>query len=89
MSEPAGVAVLGATGSIGDSTLRVLARHPDRFRVVALTAGRRADILDRLACRTDPEYVVVAQSPESEFRPAWNGPWLFGREAMRDAATDE
>ena len=31
-----GVAVLGSTGSIGESTLDVLARHPDRFRVVAL-----------------------------------------------------
>ena len=37
-----GVAVLGSTGSIGESTLDVLARHPDRFRVVALGAHRNA-----------------------------------------------
>ena len=37
-----GVAVLGSTGSIGESALAVLRRHPDRFRVVALTAGSNA-----------------------------------------------
>ena len=36
-----GVAVLGSTGSIGESTLDVLARHPDRFRVVALAAQQQ------------------------------------------------
>lgn len=40
-----GVAVLGSTGSIGRSTLAVLRRQPDHFRVVALTAGRNRDLL--------------------------------------------
>ncbi len=88
MSEATGVAVLGATGSIGHSTLSVLERHRDRFRVVALTAGRRADVLDRLARRTEPDYVVVASELGEGFRPSWEGRWLFGREAMWDAATD-
>lgn len=42
---PRGVAILGATGSIGRAALRVLARHPDRFRVVALTAHANAGAL--------------------------------------------
>jgi 1-deoxy-D-xylulose-5-phosphate reductoisomerase len=42
-----GVAVLGSTGSIGTSTLSVLARQRDRFRVVALTTRRTGDLLDR------------------------------------------
>jgi len=41
-----GVAILGSTGSIGCSTLEVLARHRDRFRVVALTAHRNRELLD-------------------------------------------
>lgn len=41
-----GVAVLGSTGSIGRSTLQVLARQRDRFRVVALTAYSNRDLLD-------------------------------------------
>ena len=40
-----GVAVLGSTGSIGVSTLDVLARHPDRYRLVALAAGRQVEPL--------------------------------------------
>lgn len=40
-----GVVVLGSTGSIGESTLDVLARHPDRFRVVGLGARRNTERL--------------------------------------------
>ncbi|MBS1246216.1 MAG: 1-deoxy-D-xylulose 5-phosphate reductoisomerase [Proteobacteria bacterium] len=40
-----GVTILGATGSIGVSTLDVLARHPERYRVVALTANTQAERL--------------------------------------------
>ncbi|HPK33173.1 MAG TPA: 1-deoxy-D-xylulose-5-phosphate reductoisomerase, partial [Ottowia sp.] len=39
------VAVLGSTGSIGVNTLDVIARHPDRFEVVALTANTQVDAL--------------------------------------------
>jgi len=37
--------VLGSTGSIGTSTLDVVARHPERFEVFALTASRQVDLL--------------------------------------------
>lgn len=40
-----GVAILGSTGSIGQSTLRVLRRHPEAFRVVALTGGANGGAL--------------------------------------------
>ena len=39
MSAPRGIAILGATGSIGRSTLAVIAMHPERFRVTALCAN--------------------------------------------------
>jgi len=42
---PIGVAVLGSTGSIGTQTLDVIRTHSDRFRVVALAAGRNSDLL--------------------------------------------
>ena len=41
-----GVAVLGSTGSIGTSALKVVARHPDRFSVKALTAFGSKDLLE-------------------------------------------
>ncbi|MBD0320470.1 MAG: 1-deoxy-D-xylulose-5-phosphate reductoisomerase, partial [Gemmatimonadetes bacterium] len=49
-----GIAILGATGSIGRSALAVLDQHPDRFRAVALTAGTRGDALGALAERYRP-----------------------------------
>ena len=44
------IALLGATGSIGTSALDVIARHPERFAVHALTAGTRVDALVELGC---------------------------------------
>jgi 1-deoxy-D-xylulose-5-phosphate reductoisomerase len=59
VSAPQNVAVLGATGSIGRSTLDVVARHPDRFRVFALTAqSNAAELL--AACQAHrPRFAVI------------------------------
>ena len=51
-----GVAVLGSTGSIGVSALNVLRRHPERFRVVALTGGTNADLLRHQAAEFVPRW---------------------------------
>ncbi len=51
--------VLGATGSIGLNTLDVVARHPDRFEVVALSGHRQADRLAELCLRFRPRVAVV------------------------------
>jgi 1-deoxy-D-xylulose-5-phosphate reductoisomerase len=55
-----GVAVLGSTGSVGESTLDVLARHPDRFRLVALAANTNAAKLARQVLAFRPAYAVLA-----------------------------
>jgi 1-deoxy-D-xylulose-5-phosphate reductoisomerase len=60
---PLGVALLGSTGSIGAQTVDVLAAHADRFRVVALAAGRNAGELAAQAARLRP--AVVALSDET------------------------
>jgi len=56
------IAILGATGSIGASTLDVIARHPSRFRVAALTANRQVDELAELCKRHRPDYACVADT---------------------------
>jgi len=53
--------ILGATGSIGLSTLDVVARHPGRYRVFALSAHRQADALVELCRRHAPRYAVVGE----------------------------
>jgi 1-deoxy-D-xylulose-5-phosphate reductoisomerase len=54
------IALLGATGSIGASTLDVVARHPDRFRVSALAAHRNVEALVALCQQFRPEIAVIA-----------------------------
>lgn len=56
-----GVAILGSTGSIGDSTLDVLARHADRFRVVALAAHSSAAKLLAQCERFMPDYACLVE----------------------------
>ncbi|MDO6682817.1 1-deoxy-D-xylulose-5-phosphate reductoisomerase [Oceanobacter sp. 5_MG-2023] len=53
------VTVLGATGSIGCSTLDVIARHPERYRVFALTAATRAEKLAEQVLQHVPQYAVM------------------------------
>ncbi|MCC6296190.1 MAG: 1-deoxy-D-xylulose-5-phosphate reductoisomerase [Pseudomonadales bacterium] len=54
-----GVAILGSTGSIGASALAVIARHPERFRVFALSGQRRLDVLIEQSWQFRPSAVVV------------------------------
>ena len=55
-----GVAILGSTGSIGQSTLSVLRRQRDHFRVVALAAGGNAEALDAQVAEWRPAYAGLA-----------------------------
>jgi 1-deoxy-D-xylulose-5-phosphate reductoisomerase len=53
------IAILGSTGSIGTSTLDVVARHPDKFKIFALTANSRIDLLFRQCREFKPRYAVM------------------------------
>ncbi len=53
------LAVLGSTGSIGVSTLDVVARHPDKYSVIALTAAQRDDVLFEQCKRFRPRQAVL------------------------------
>jgi 1-deoxy-D-xylulose-5-phosphate reductoisomerase len=55
-----GVAILGSTGSVGEHTLDVIARHPDRFRVVALGANRNVEKLADQCLRFSVPYAALA-----------------------------
>ncbi len=57
-----GIALLGATGSIGGSTLDVLERHPDRYRVEALTANRDVAGMAALCTRLQPRMAAMGDA---------------------------
>ena len=59
MSKPQQITVLGATGSVGLSTLDVIARHPERYQVFALTGFSRLKELLALCVRHSPRFAVV------------------------------
>jgi len=57
--------ILGATGTIGINTLDVVARHPDRFRVVALTGQNQIEKLAEQCRRFRPRYAVVLEADKA------------------------
>lgn len=61
-----GICVLGSTGSIGVSTLDVVARHPKKYRVVALAANRNVDALYRQCLVHRPDYAVMVDAAQAE-----------------------
>lgn len=61
------VAIFGATGSIGDSTLSVISQHPDRYQVIGLTGFSRLDKLLDLCQTFSPKYVCVPEDKAETF----------------------
>jgi 1-deoxy-D-xylulose-5-phosphate reductoisomerase len=77
---PRGVALLGSTGSIGRSTLDVLRRQQEHFRLVALTGGRNREELESQVAEWRPVYAGLAGS-------ASESKWPTGPEVLVEAAT--
>ncbi|KAF1027848.1 MAG: 1-deoxy-D-xylulose 5-phosphate reductoisomerase [Burkholderia plantarii] len=82
--------ILGSTGSIGDSTLDVVARHPERFSVYALSAHRNGDKLVEQCLKFAPEVAVVGDAAtaarvEAKLREAGNRTQVvYGPQALVD-----
>ncbi len=66
MPEPVQLAVMGSTGSIGDSTLRIVKSHPDRFRVFALACKSNTRKLAGQIRRFNPSIVAVGDSKAAD-----------------------
>ncbi|SEI51210.1 1-deoxy-D-xylulose-5-phosphate reductoisomerase [Allopseudospirillum japonicum] len=63
---PQNITLLGATGSIGHSTLQVIAKHPQNYRIFALSAYRQADKLIALCQQYRPQYAVLVAADASQ-----------------------
>ena len=87
------VTVLGATGSIGTSTLDVIARHPDRYRVYALTAHTSKEALLAQCREHRPRFAVLDDANDAEWLQQALAPTgidtkvLSGPEALCDVAS--
>ena len=87
------ITVLGATGSIGVSTLDVVGRHPQRYRVFALTAERRWQLLATQCLQHSPRFAVIrdadsAQLLQQELRKqGCSTQVLYGADALAQVAS--
>lgn len=94
-ARPARVAVLGATGSIGRSTLEVIAALPERFEVYGLSAHSQWELLLELAHGCQPQCLVLSGAPDGWQPPndrlpagGGSGRWLRGADALVELASD-
>ena len=93
MTQPQQITVLGATGSIGLSTLDVIARHPERYQAFALTGYSRMVELEQLCVRHRPQFAVVAdQASAGRLQAALNAAGLptrvlVGEDALCEVAS--
>lgn len=60
------ITVLGSTGSIGKNTLDVVARHPDRYEVFALSAATQVDLMLEQCAQFKPRFAVMASAPHAQ-----------------------
>jgi 1-deoxy-D-xylulose-5-phosphate reductoisomerase len=77
-----GVAILGSTGSIGKTALRVIDRQRARFHVEALTAYSNAELLDEQVRAFSPRYVGLVRNGGAD-----HGEWCHGEACLVDAAS--
>ena len=88
------VAILGSTGSIGVNTLDVIRAHPDRFKIVALTAAKQVDLLAEQCAEFKPSIAVVADADGATrlskilLEKKINTQVLYGPQALVSAVTE-
>jgi 1-deoxy-D-xylulose-5-phosphate reductoisomerase len=88
------ITILGSTGSIGTSTLDVLARHPGQYRIHALTASSQVDVMLAQCVRFSPEFAVMVQEEPAKLlaekvkAEGLSARVLWGPEALDQVASD-
>jgi 1-deoxy-D-xylulose-5-phosphate reductoisomerase len=89
------IAVLGSTGSVGANTLDVIARHPDRFEVFALSAATQVDLMLQQCVQFRPAFAVMAhEGPGRQLAHKIESSGLatqvlWGQEALEEVASHE
>ena len=84
------ISILGSTGSIGTQALQLVALHPERFRVTAMTAHRNRELLFRQVRTFRPEMAGLTEPIPMEEIPADLRfcRWVMGKDALRVAAAE-
>ena len=87
-----GICLLGATGSIGQSTLDIIAQHPDKFALINASANESVDKMADICRRFKPQRVVMgSQKARDELAQQCHGlaiSFEWGEEALDSIASD-
>jgi len=86
VSQPKKFVLLGATGSIGENTLRVLRKHPDKLELVGISARQQAGKLAEIAHEFSVPYVCLEQPPEPDVSFPEGSELLCGKEGIESLA---
>ena len=82
MSFPRKLVVLGATGSIGESCLKVIRKHPDKLRLIGISAHSNADKLAAIAREFDVKKVHLCKSPDTQPVLPIQSEFMVGQEML-------
>ena len=87
MSSPKNLVLLGATGSIGESTLRVIRKHPDKLQLIGISALKNANKLASIAHEFGVGKVHLAQSPDIRPELPSTSTFLTGENSLLELAS--
>lgn len=82
------IIILGSTGSIGRSALEVIARFPDKFKVVGLSTNTRSDLLVQQIKKFRPEIAVVTDKSKAKISSGTKTKLIFGQEGLNYLARE-
>jgi 1-deoxy-D-xylulose-5-phosphate reductoisomerase len=89
MPQMKSIALLGATGSIGDSALKVIRQHPDKFRIAGVAIGSKIDLLLPILKEFDIPLAVVFDPKAAEvLSKQWHGTVLAGMDGLMELVAD-
>ena len=90
MNSPKKLVLLGATGSIGDSTLKVIRKHPDKIELIGISAHQQAEKLFTIAEEFQVPHACLTNPPKEKVTPPRHTELHTGQDSLEElAALDE
>ena len=89
MSTPKKVVLLGATGSIGDSTLKVIRKHSDKIELIGISAHSQAEKLFKIAKEFNVQHACLSQAPHEKINPPGKTQFHIGQQSIIELAALE
>ena len=87
MSFPRKLVILGATGSIGHSSLQVIRKHPDKLELIGISAFKNAEKLIKIAHEFGVSHVHLHETPSKQLELPYGSKFSSGTQALSELAS--